>query len=95
MTYNEFKLCCTLFCKTFEGQKYGDIVKNCCSDDVHCIVPKLPKFKDRFFVLDTKCVMWLTYNEELKMPLQFKSSLMFKCIQDFLDHFKIPLEDIV
>ena len=39
--------------------------------------------------------MWWTYDEELKMPLQFKSSLMFKSIQDFLNLFNIPLEDIV
>lgn len=95
MTYNEFKLCCTLFCKTFEGQKYGDIVKNCCSDDVHCIVPKLPKFKDRFFVLDTKCVMWLTANKELKLSRMHVENLYFNNIKEFLNRFKIPLEDIV
>ena len=56
---------------------------------------KFPQFDYGYFVLNQQCVMWLDYNEELKMPLQFKSSLMFKSIQDFLDHFKIPLEDIV
>ena len=96
MTYNEFKMCCILFCKTFEGKKYGEVVNGCHIIDSHSRVTKFPEFDyGYFFVLNQKCVMWWTYNEELKMPLQFKSSLMFKSIQDFLSHFKIPLEDIV
>ena len=95
MTYNEYKMCCILFCKTFEGKKYGEVVVDCYQGDFPCNVTQFPKFKGRFFVLGIKCVMWWTYNEELKMPLQFKSSLMFKSIIDFLNHFKIPLEDIV
>ena len=38
MTEKEFKLCCTLFCKAFEGRKYGEIVKVCHEEDFDTII---------------------------------------------------------
>ena len=50
MTYNEFKMCCILFCKTFEGKKYGEVVKECYSMDKDCIISfeKLIFYKNDF-----------------------------------------------
>lgn len=28
MTYNEFKFCCIIFRKHFEGKKYGEVIEN-------------------------------------------------------------------
>lgn len=52
MTYNEFKMCCILFCKTFEGKEYGEVVKNCYTRDKYIVVTKFPLFDDIYFVLE-------------------------------------------
>ena len=94
MTYNEFKMCCVLFCKTFEGKKYGEVVKECYRVDSYSVVTKFPLFDNVYFVLEDKCVMWWIDNEGLKIPL-LTTSLYFEKPKDFLNYFKIPLEDIV
>ena len=50
MTFNEFKMCSVLFCKTFEGKKYGDVVKTCHVVDRRLIIPKHPKFNQCDFL---------------------------------------------
>ena len=95
MTYNEFKMCCVLFCKTFEGKKYGEVVKNCYTRDKYIVVTKFPLFDGILFELEDSCVMWLTDIDNLKIPLSSSSCLLFEKPKDFLNHFKIPFKDIV
>ena len=95
MTYNEFKMCCILFCKTFEGKEYGEVVKNCYTRDKYIVVTKFPLFYGIGFELEVGCVMWWDDEEELKIPTIFGPKITFKTVKDFLNQFKIPLEDIV
>ena len=95
MTYNEFKLCCTLFCEAFEGRKYGEIVKGCHEVDFDTTI-------SMNFTYDIYCDVY--FNNSLVMYYKNKRYGIYihggynyeiKTVEDFLNYFKIPLEDIV
>lgn len=87
MTFNEFLMCCALFCKTFEGKKVGDIVKDCYDTDRQYIIRNIV---DKYL----KCYIFEFVDKKLMIYVK-GSNVYFKSTKDFLNHFKIPLEDIV
>ena len=87
MTYNEFKLCCTLFCKTFEGKKYEDIVKDCYDTDRQYIIRNNV---DEYL----KCYVFSFVDKKLMIYVK-GSNVYFKSTKDFLNHFKIHFKDVV
>ena len=88
MTYNEFLMCCTLFCKTFEGKKYEDLVKECYDTDRLYIIRNIV---DEYF----KSYLFEFVDKKLMIYIKGDGNIYFKSTKDFLNHFKIPLEDIV
>lgn len=95
MTFNEFKMCSVLFCKTFEGKKYGDVVKTCHVVDRRLIIPKHPKFNQCDFLL---CGSFVWHFFDLGLHIitdDWKIIIRLLTVEDFLNHFKIHLEDIV
>ena len=96
MTYNEFKMCCILFCKTFDGKKYGEVVKDCYDIDENIIISLnacciIDEYS--FFITD-HCIFDYTVTDELNI-CTITNNLYFKTYEDFLNHFKITFEDIV
>ena len=87
MTYKEFLMCCVLFCRTFEGKKYGDIVKDCYDTDRQYIIRNNV---DKYL----KCYVFEFVDGKLMIFVK-GSNVYFKSTKDFLNYFKIPLEDIV
>ena len=80
-------MCCVLFCKTFEGKKYGDIVKDCYDTDRQYIIRNnVDEYLKRyvFEFVDGKLIIFVK-----------GSNVYFKSTKDFLNYFKIPLEDVV
>ena len=96
MTFNEFKMCCILFCKTFEGRKYGDVVKSCHVVDRRLIIPKHPKFIQCDFLLCGSFV-WRFLNLGILHinTDDYEILIHLLTVEDFLNYFKIYLEDII
>ena len=96
MTYNEFKFCCLMFTKAFEGKKYEEVVKECYSMDKDCIISfgKLVYFNNCFGYNSRKYLFEFII-EILIVHNYNTSSYIFNSMKDFLDHFKISLKDIV
>ena len=98
MTENEFKFCCAVFCEYFEGRKYGDIVKQCykCDEDLNINVINnnyiVEKFNSRMRICD-HMVFW--FENGLFEVVIGAPDIIFETIDDFLEYFKIPSEDIV
>lgn len=96
MTFNEFKMCCILFCKTFEGKEYGEIYKGCCDCDRSLIIPKTPEFvRTGFFLCGSFIWYFSNMGRIVFCSIGIDSSLRFLNVKDFLNHFKIPLGDVV
>ena len=87
MTYKEFLMCCVLFCRTFEGKKYGDIVKDCYDTDRQYIIRNNV---DKYL----KCYVFEFVDGKLMIFVK-GSNVYFKSTEDFLNYYKIPFEDIV
>ena len=87
-----------MFCKHFEGRKYGDIVKQCykCDEDLTINVINniyiVEKFNSRMRIGDNM-VFWFE-NGILEVVIS-APDILFETIDDFLGYFKIPSEDIV
>ena len=96
MTFNEFKMCCILFCKAFEGKKYGEIIEGCYYEYSNLIIPKTPIVIKRNFVLDGAYI-WIFNTNDVSLYILITGSNIsnFKTLEDFLNYFKIHLEDIV
>ena len=85
-----------MFTKAFEGEEYGDVVVDCYAGDKNCIISfkQVVYFKSLFgygehdYLFEYECKSLIVHNYE-------KTNPNFKNIQNFLNHFKIPLEDIV
>ena len=99
MTYNEFKMCCTLFCKHFNGQKYGSIIKDCYSSDVDILINDRVRYENidygelvRLYFNDKYMAR---FNDDSFMIITKRQNLNFYNTIDFLKYFKIPSEDIV
>ena len=106
MTIKEFKMCCILFTKKFEGKKYKAVVDDCYDTDEDCII------SFRYIIFGSK------HNPNLRGPGDFgygrndmlftfeiaqneflihkkSESTNFNTVKEFLEYFKIPLEDII
>ena len=96
MTYNEFKFCCIIFRKYFEGKKYGEVIENCYYKMKNFTVNKslkIDKCRFRFITEDT--ILYFFNNKIcINMPSSFENP-SFKTSVDFLNYFKIPFKDIV
>ena len=88
MTTKEFKMCCVVFCKFFEGRKYGEIVQECYKNGKELIIDVL---------LENELIMWYRFRtKEIKICLDSNiDGWKFKLVKDFLEYFKIPLEDYI
>ena len=104
MTTKEFKMCCVVFCKFFEGRKYSEIVQECYTNDKELIVDSMNLTFDNTDnnnnidgLIENELVMWYWFRtKEIKICLDSNiDGLTFKLVKDFLNHFNIPLEDII
>ena len=96
MTYNEFKFCCMMFTKAFEGKKYGEVVKECYFGDKDCIISfeKLSFFNNIFGYGEQDYLF--EYNIKVLSIQNYDTpNTLFKTIKDFLNYFEIPFKDIV
>lgn len=96
MTYNEFKLCSSIFCKAFEGKKYGEIVKNCYAEDYNIIISYNFIFYGKTIKLSNNTIWVFDYNRTLRLlsnPSKYND--IFETIKEFLEYFKINMCDIV
>ena len=95
MTYNEFKLCCILFCKTFEGKKYGEIVKGCHEEDFDIVISMDFTIDIGGDIIFNNSLVMYYNNKRYGVCMHDVENYETKSVQDFLNYFKIPLEDIV
>ena len=99
MTYNDFKMCCTLFCKHFDGQKYGCIIKDCYSNDVDILINDRVRYENIYY--DELVRLYFNDNYMARFEddsftiITKRQNLNFHNTIDFLEYFKIPSEDIV
>lgn len=94
MTYNEFKMCSSIFCKAFEGKKYGEIVKDCHAEDYNIIISYNFIFCGRTIKLSNNTI-WV-FNFKCKtLTILSKNNDSFETIKEFLEYFKINMCDIV
>lgn len=98
MTYNEYKFCCIIFTKTFEGLKYGDVVKNCYREDCTIII----SIKDviftsinRFGYTGANMLFGLSNRLGLIIYIDDIRNAKLYTIKEFLEYFNITLEDTV
>lgn len=101
MTFNEFKLCCILFCKTFEGKQYSEDEEICWYSYEKCII-EIQKLRFENYAdfgcacIGDYCLFLYCQHSELKAPSKnVEPHLRIKTVKDFLEHFKIPSIDIV
>ena len=98
MTENEFVFCCTIFCKHFEGRKFGDVVKKCYECDSKLLINVInniyivEKFNSRMRI-GNNMVFWFE-NGILEVVIG-SHDITFETVNNFLEYFKIPFEDIV
>ena len=95
MTYNEFKLCCTLFCKTFEGKKYGEVVKDCYEEDFDTIISMNFTYEKNGDVNFNDSLVMYYKNKLYGICVHDEENCETESVKDFLKLFKIPLEDVV
>ena len=99
MTYNDFKMCCTLFCKHFNGQKYGCIIKDCYSNDADILINGRVRYEniydDELVRLYFKDHYMARFKDGSFTIITKRQNLNFHNTIDFLEYFKIPSEDIV
>ena len=102
MTTKEFKMCCVVFCKFFEGRKYGKIVQECYKNDKELIIDVVNLTFENFTKnndvrLENELIMWYKFRtKEIKIFSDSNNDIVkFKLVKDFLEHFKIPLEDYI
>ena len=99
MTYKEFKFCCTMFCKHFEGRKYGEIFEKCYPEDVDLIVTtnceysRTIAYPIRFRMSGSYIMKWS--KNKCSILERAASPVSFETTNNFLSYFKIPSEDIV
>ena len=100
MTFNEFKLCCSVFCEYFKGMEYGNIVEDCYIQDYTSIVNN-----DLYFDYNSSYIVKvrlrhndayiMRYDSEELIVLKRSRNTTLKTVKDFLNYFNITLEDIV
>lgn len=102
MTTKEFKMCCVVFCKFFEGRKYGEIFPECYKNDNELIIDVVNLTFDDFTEnsdarLENELIMWYKFRtKEIKIFSDSDNDIVkFKLVKDFLEFFNIPLEDII
>lgn len=102
MTTKEFKMCCVVFCKFFEGRKYGEIFPECCKNDNELIIDVVNLTFDDFTKnndvrLENELIMWYKFRtKEIRIYSDSDNGIVkFKLVKDFLEFFNIPLEDII
>ena len=96
MTYNEFKFCCIIFRKHFEGKKYGEVIENGYQMLKHSVINKSLKINGcRFCFHNEDTILYFANNLiYINRPYDFEDPF-FITVKDFLNYFKIPFEDIV
>lgn len=86
MTKNEFKLCCSLFEKYYKGRTLKEILKK------ECFV----SYKiDECVFNDAQCILYYHRKSLCFNGFDVPEEYSFNQINDFLNYFNIPLEDIV
>ena len=99
MTENEFKMCCALFCKTFEGKKYGEIVKCYYERSLNPIITNTFKFEDNGLflnlILDEYLILYFVRNSREMFIARELNNKEFDLAEDFLNYFNISLKDII
>lgn len=96
MTYNESKMCSSIFCKAFEGKKYGEIVKDCHAEDYNIIISYNFIFCGRTIKLSNNTIWVFHFDRKLIILSNIiKNNDSFETIKEFLEYFKINMCDIV
>ena len=102
MTTKEFIMCCVVFCKFFEGRKYGEIFPECNKNDNELIIDVVNLTFDNItknidVLLENELIMWYKFRtKEIKIFSDSNNDIVkFKLVKDFLEFFNIPLEDII
>lgn len=99
MTYNEFKMCCIMFTITFEGKKYGDVIKNCYTVDhtqIISIVDVVFTSNNRFGYTKDSCMLFAFTNRiGLLIYTESIQNCEYYTVKEFLEHFNITSEDII
>ena len=97
-------MCCVVFCKFFEGRKYGEIVQDCYKNDNELIIDVVNLTFDTIGInenndvrLENELIMWYKFRtKEIKIFSESDNDIVkFKLVKDFLEYFKIPLEDYI
>lgn len=98
MNYNEFEFCCIMFTKTFEGSRYGNIVKDCYTEDIKLIISVDDICFNPFGIFGytkNNSIFELRDLIGLKIYTKGINIVKFYTTKEFLEYFNIPLEDIV
>ena len=96
MTYNGFKFCCLIFRKHFEGKKYGEVIENGFYYVNDFIINNSLKIDGSRFCFKTEETILYFFKNAININRpSYYGELFFNTIEDFLNHFKIPLKDIV
>ena len=104
MTTKEFKMCCVVFCKFFDGRKYGEIFPECYKNDNELIIDvvnltfdNMDNNKNIDVLLENELIMWYKFRtKEIKIFSDSDNDIVkFKLVKDFLEFFNIPLEDYI
>lgn len=97
-------MCCVVFCKFFEGRKYGEIVQDCYKNDNELIIDVVNLTFDTIGInenndvrLENELIVWYKFRtKEIKIFSDSNGDIVkFKLVKDFLEFFNIPLEDII
>ena len=91
-----------VFCKFFEGRKYGEIFPECNKNDNELIIDVVNLTFDDFTKnndvrLENELIMWYKFRtKEIRIFSDSDNDIVkFKLVKDFLEFFNIPLEDII
>ena len=99
MTFNEFKFCCSLFFRKYENLTMDDIIKDNSIKNVESIIKDMGIVNERScYGIGVESIFYFEF-EELNLNGFGKLSNFkkYKCknIKEFLNVYKINLEDIV
>ena len=107
MTKNEFKLCCSLFGKYYKGRTLKEILKKecfvyykideCVFNDTGINTVRFGNYGKNVITnkLEFQCILYYLRKSLCFNGFDVPEEYSFKRMKDFLNYFKIPLEDIV
>ena len=101
MTYNEFKICFYIFKKCFKKKTIGEILPNCLYEiNENDLVKEVQihRYKESYKVciFGVPLFVYRDYDpDNLVILTRLSRNSKIKTVEDFLNYFKIHLEDII